>query len=191
MRTEADPDICSGAVDAYASSTSGRREGRCSLGHKGFKRYRQRAVRGVAVVCSPSRNQPGSALKREAKLGATALSVLLILAGCGGGGVGGGSSISSGTHTYILGFPMLEGFDLTVVSPVAIPTNAFTGMKVVGRAVGPPKCSLVRTVHGLRGRSAILNGQTLTLKVNGSGPLASVLCSHLKTVPFNPSNIRG
>jgi hypothetical protein len=111
----------------------------------------------------------------------------LVLAGCGGGG---GSNSSS--HTYVVTPPAnsgVSGISVTIVSPVALPTNliAKTGAKIVSQPIGPQKCSYSKTAQGLHGQWADLNGKTVTVKVNGSTPLVSLVCSALKTAPFNPA----
>jgi hypothetical protein len=114
--------------------------------------------------------------------------IVLVLAGCGGGG---GSD--SGSHTYVL--TALKGAGagiyVTIVSPVAIPTNLMTkhGAKIVGQAKGPQVCSYTKTVQDGHGSSAFLNGKPVTLKVNGSSPLTSLICGLLKKRPFNASKI--
>jgi hypothetical protein len=115
-------------------------------------------------------------------------SVLLVVAGCGGGGGSGG-----GNHTYVLTAlrGAGSGIYVTIVSPVAIPTNLMTknGAKIVGQAKGPQVCSYTKTVQGGHGSSAFLNGKTVTLKVNGSNPLTSLICGLLKKTPFNANKI--
>jgi hypothetical protein len=112
----------------------------------------------------------------------------LVLAGCGGGGGGGGDS-----HTYVLtGLRGAgSGIYVTIVSPVAIPTDLMTknGAKIVGQAQGPQVCSYTKTVQGGHGSSAFLNGKTVTLKLNGSSQLTSLICGLLKKTPFNADKI--
>lgn len=114
---------------------------------------------------------------------------VLAVAGCGGGG-GGGSS-----HTYVITGPggAGAGIYVTLVSPVAIPTDLLTkrGAKIVGQAKGPQVCSYTKTVQGGHGSSAFLNGKTMTLKINGSSPLTSMICGLLKKTPFNANKIGG
>jgi len=96
--------------------------------------------------------------------------VLPALMGCGGGG----------SHTYV---EFLSGADLTIVSPVAIPRSFLTrngAYPLLRKPRGPQVCSYKTTVVGGRGPSAILNGKTVTLKVNGSKRWASPLCANLK-----------
>jgi hypothetical protein len=112
---------------------------------------------------------------------------LLVLAGCGGGG---GSSSSS--HTYVVTPPAssgVSGISVTIVSPVALPTNLITktGAKIVSQPTGPQKCSYTKTAQGLHGQWSALNGKAVTVKVNGSTPLASLACTALKTAAFNPA----
>jgi len=83
-------------------------------------------------------------------------------------------------HTYV---EFLSGADLTIVSPVAIPRSFLTrngAYPLLRKPRGPQVCSYKTTVVGGRGPSAILNGKTVTLKVNGSKPGASPLCANLK-----------
>jgi hypothetical protein len=113
--------------------------------------------------------------------------VSLVLAGCGGGG---GSS--SNSHTYVVTPPAnsgVSGINVTIISSVAIPTSALTktGAKIVSHSTGPQKCSYTKTAQGLQGQWAALNGKTVTVKVNGSTPLVSLVCSALKTAAFNPA----
>jgi hypothetical protein len=113
--------------------------------------------------------------------------VSLVLAGCGGGGGG-----SSSSHTYVVTPPAnsgVSGINVTIVSPVAIPTNLITktGAKIVSHPIGPQKCSYTKTAQGLHGQWAALNGKSVTVKVNGSTPLVSPVCSALKTAAFNPA----
>ena len=120
--------------------------------------------------------------------------VSLSLAACGGSG---GSTGSSQTHTYVLtasensGAP--SGIYVTVVSPVAIPTSLLTskGATIVDQPKGPEACSYTKTASGGHGRSAFLNGKSITLKINGSGQLISSICSLLKKNPFNASKLGG
>ena len=126
------------------------------------------------------------------KLTAAVVSVAVVLAGCGSSGTHAGfdpSATTNDSHTYFLTSPMLGGFSVTVVSSVAIPAKFFTGLTAVRHAWGKPRCWMVRTVHGLQGRSAFMNGQLVTLKLNGTSPRVAALCAHLKKVPFNPSTI--
>jgi hypothetical protein len=113
--------------------------------------------------------------------------VSLVLAGCGGGGGSGG-----GGHTYVVTPPAssgVSGINVTIVTPVAIPASLLTktGAKIVSHPSGPQKCSYTKTAQGLRGQWAALNGKTVTVKVNGSTPLVSLVCSALKTAAFNPA----
>src|SRR5438552_14232228 len=114
--------------------------------------------------------------------------VSLALAGCGGGG-GGSNSCS---HTDVVTPPAssgVSGIDVTIVSPVAIPTSLLTksGGKIVSHPTGPQKCSYTKTAQGLHGQWAALNGKTVTVKVNGSSQLAPMVCSILKSAAFNPA----
>ena len=119
-----------------------------------------------------------------------ALSAVAVLAACGGGG-GGRSS-----HRYVIvptaNSAPATGAYLTIISPVAISDAVLTtnGTSVVAHAKGPQVCSYTKPFQGLPGKAAYLNGKTVTLKVNGSTPLASVLCSILKKgQTFTPTSI--
>ena len=121
----------------------------------------------------------------------TALSALVFAAaGCGGAG---------GSHTYVLaaGSRVGKGIYVTIVSPVAIPTSLMTqrGAKIVGQVHGPQVCSLKQTVkNSLQNgdaTSALLKGKTVTLKINGSSPLASTLCALMKKAPFDINRVAG
>lgn len=118
--------------------------------------------------------------------------VSLSFAACGGGG---GSTGNSQTHTYVLTASENSGagpgFYVTIVSPVAIPTSLLTSdaAKIVDEAKGPEACSYTKTASGGHGRSAFLNGKSITLKINGSGQLISSICSLLKKNPFNASKL--
>ena len=122
--------------------------------------------------------------------------VSLSLAACGGGGGSTGSS-SSHTHTYVLtasgNSGAASGFYVTIVSPVAIPTSLLTSdaAMIVDQAKGPEVCSYTKTASGGHGRSAFLNGKSITLKINGSGRFTSSICSLLKKNPFNASKLGG
>ena len=112
----------------------------------------------------------------------------VVLAGCGSGG--GGSQ--TGSHTYVVKPPAssgVSGINVTIVSPVAIPTSLLTktGGKIVSHPTGPQKCSYTKTAQGLHGQWAALNGKTVTVKVNGSSQLAPMVCSILKSSAFNPA----
>ena len=82
---------------------------------------------------------------------------------------------------------------MTIVSPVAIPTNLLTtgGAKLVSEAKGPQKCSYTKTVQGTHGPGAFLSGKQITLKINGTNPFVAVACSALKKTPFKASNLGG
>jgi hypothetical protein len=128
---------------------------------------------------------------RVVKLTAAVVSVGLVLAGCGGSGPHrqfDSSATTNRPHTYFLASRNL-GVSVIVVSSVAIPARFFTGLKPVRRARGKPRCAVGRAVHGLGGRLAFMNGQLVTVKLNGSGPLLTRLCAHLRTAPFDPSTI--
>jgi hypothetical protein len=119
----------------------------------------------------------------------------VVVAGCGGGG--GGGSDSAGKHTYLLAARSQNGegagIYVTIVSPVAIPTRILTkhGATLVDQVKGPQACSYTKTVHGTDGPGAFLNGKALTLKINGSSPFISMICSLLKKTPFTSANIEG
>jgi hypothetical protein len=121
---------------------------------------------------------------------------LLGLSACGGGGGGGGGGGSGGgssSHTYVVAAPTQNsagaGIYVTIVSPVALPASLLTknGARIVGQAKGPQVCSYTKMVSGGHGRSAVLNGKRVTLKVNGSNPFVSMICSLLKKTPFHGS----
>ena len=96
--------------------------------------------------------------------------VSLSSAACGGGG---GSTDSTGSsHTYVLtasdNSGAGPGFCITrIVSPVAIPTNLLTSnaARIVDQAKGPEACSYTKTASGGHGRSAFLNGKSITVKI--------------------------
>jgi hypothetical protein len=120
--------------------------------------------------------------------GILGVAYVMALAGCAGGG--GGTNGSS--HMYVVTPPAnsgISGVNVTIVSPVAIPTSLVTkhGARIVSHPTGPQKCSYTKTAQGFHGRWAALNGKTVTVKVNGSGRLAPVLCSFLKTAAFSPA----
>ena len=50
-------------------------------------------------------------------------------------------------------------------------TMATAPPRILSQAQGPQACSYTKRVSGGTGQSAILNGKTVTLKVNGSNPL--------------------
>jgi hypothetical protein len=111
---------------------------------------------------------------------------VVVLAGCGGGS-------GSSSHTYVVEASKQSGpgagIYVTLVSPVAIPTSLITkhGARIVGQAKGPQACSYTKRVSGGHGQSAVLNGKTVTLKVNGSNALVSLICGLLKKTPFHGS----
>ena len=123
---------------------------------------------------------------------ACVLSVLL--AGCGGGGGSGGGSAD---HTYILtpSSQLASGLYITVISPVAFPQSildkARKNATFVKHAAGPEACSYSKTIQGVSGQYADLNGKTVTVKINGTSGFTSQVCSILKKVTFNPTNIVG
>jgi hypothetical protein len=118
--------------------------------------------------------------------------VSLLLAGCGGGR-------SAESHAYVFARPeagnLAKGVSVTVVSPVAIPGwrshIVESGTHKAFHAAGPQACSYTKHVQGLHGAWASLNGQTVTVKVNGSSQLVSTVCSTLKESAFDPSSIGG
>jgi|SRR5579862_463705 len=115
-------------------------------------------------------------------LGIVCLAAVLVLAACGGGG----------GHTYVMTPHHAPGLYLTIVSPVALPAGVVqvmeTGMTSVKRAKGPEACSYSREIKGLKGKHASLDGKSVTVKVNGSSKLTSVVCARLKSRIFNPAN---
>ena len=52
--------------------------------------------------------------------------------------------------------------------------------KLVPQSKGRLDCSYTKPVDGLPGKSAYLNGKTVTFKVNGSNPITAAICSALK-----------
>jgi len=129
-------------------------------------------------------------MRRNSRVLLAAVCVVMpVMAGCGGGG--GGSS----THTYVVVPPakdtLAKGIYVTFVSPVAMPTNVLTksGARIVGEAHGPQVCSYTKTVQGSHGPLASLSGKTVTVKVNGSTSIAPMVCSVLKKLPFNTSDV--
>lgn len=96
------------------------------------------------------------------------------------------------SHTYVYGVAkggsLAKGITITFVSPIAIPTWPSQVAKNGGHPSGPRACSFAKHVHGLHGQNATLNGKVVTVTVNGSGHLASTICSRLKRLPFDPKN---
>lgn len=121
------------------------------------------------------------------------VAALVVVAACGGGGGGGGGA----SHTYMLAAAQKNGpgagIYVTIVSPVPIPTSLLTkhGATIVGQVKGPQVCSYTKTVHGTHGPGAFLNGKAVTVKINGSSSLMSMVCSLLKKTPFTSTNIEG
>jgi hypothetical protein len=119
---------------------------------------------------------------------ALATAMVSAVLGCGGSrGTG-----PSGGHTYIyVPLGARKGVYVTLVSPVAVPTNALRnkGFKVVAQAKGPQDCSITKTIQGGHGKAAHLNGKTLTVKVNGSNPGTQSLCEAFTTERFTPAFI--
>jgi hypothetical protein len=80
-------------------------------------------------------------------------------------------------------------------SPVAIPQSILDKAKknvtFVDNAVGKEVCSESKKIEGVKGKYADLNGQTVTLKVNGSNPFISQVCTALQKAKFNPTSIAG
>jgi hypothetical protein len=118
---------------------------------------------------------------------------LALLAGCGSGG-------PSGPQTYIVtpaasgGVPT-KGLYITIASPVPFPKsfvdNAEKKLTFVDHAKGPRVCSYEKTMQGLTGQYASLNGKRLKLKVSGPNPLVVSFCAALKTSSFNPAQLGG
>lgn len=123
------------------------------------------------------------------------LSLVFVASGCGGGKKGGG--VARGGHEYIVKVPRQKGAPagiyVTVISPVPLSQRLLTrkGARLVARAKGPQACSATKTVHGGKGQTATLNGKKLTFKINGSGPLLSVICEILKKGTVNLPLIAG
>lgn len=94
-------------------------------------------------------------------------------------------------HTYVLADSAGENIYVTIVSPVAIPTHLMTqsGAKIVAHAHGPQVCSFTKTVHNPTSSSAFLDGKTVALKINGSTPTVSALCTLLKKAPFDANRL--
>jgi hypothetical protein len=121
--------------------------------------------------------------------------IAFVVTGCGGGGGAGSSS-----HTYIVTpsatsgeGALAKGIYLTIVSPVAFPQSVLDKAKksvtFVEQATGPEVCSQSKKIQGVKGKYADLNGETVTVKVNGSNPLTSLVCSGLKKqAGFDPTN---
>lgn len=123
------------------------------------------------------------------------LVALSALAGCGGGGGGSGGS---DTHTYIFKpkasassatSALTKGLYFTIVSPIAVPPKILAQAKkdavFVDKAVGPQACSVTREIHGQKAPYTVLNGKTVTFKLNGSSPFTSLICSTLKKKSVN------
>jgi hypothetical protein len=120
--------------------------------------------------------------------------VAFAVASCGGGS-GGGTS-AAGAWTYVeepLSNGVPSGIYVTLVSPVPIPQALLTpkSARIVAQAKGPQACSAMKTVHGGRGRSAFLNGRSLTVKINGSSPQISLLCTILKKGTIDVNKLAG
>jgi len=121
-----------------------------------------------------------------------ALSVLTTAAVLGLLGCGGSRGTSpSGGHTIVVVPPGQKGVYFTIVSPVAIPANKLRnkGDKVVAQAKGPQACSITKPIRGGHGNHAYLNGQAVTVKVNGSNPVTHSLCQAFRTERFIPQLI--
>src|ERR1700756_1915764 len=127
---------------------------------------------------------------------AALVAALTALAGCGGGG--GSSGTSSNTHTYVFkpkatattaNGPLAKGLYFTIVSPIAFPQKILDEAKkdtvFVDKAVGPQACSVTKKVHGQTAPYDVMNGKTVTFKVNGSGPFTTLICTTFKKQAFN------
>jgi hypothetical protein len=134
-----------------------------------------------------------SPVTRFVKLTTAVMFAGVVLAGCGGSGPQrqfDTSATTNHSHTYFLASRKRPRFSVIVVSSVAIPVRYFTGLKPVRRAAGRPRCAVLgRAIHGLGGPLAFMNGQLVTVKLNGSGPLLTRFCAHLRNAPFDPSTI--
>jgi hypothetical protein len=126
---------------------------------------------------------------------AVLLVALAALAGCGGGGSGSGGS---DTHTYIFkpkatattaNGPLAKGLYFTIVSPIAFPQKILDEAKkdtvFVDKAVGPQACSVMKEIHDQKAPYDVMNGKTVTIKVNGSSSFTSLLCTAFKKQAFN------
>jgi hypothetical protein len=51
--------------------------------------------------------------------------------------------------------------------------------------------SFTKTVHNPTSSSAFLDGKSVTLKITGSSPIASALCSLVKKAPFDANRLGG
>ena len=124
-------------------------------------------------------------MKRNSALSLFILGVatVLALAGCGGS-----------SHTYVVtpSSSLAAGVYVTIVSPVPLPQGMLDQMKkgltFVERAQGPEICTYSKEIQGVKGQYASFNGKTLTVKVNGSSPLISAVCSGLQKHAFNPTD---
>jgi hypothetical protein len=119
-----------------------------------------------------------------------------VLTACGGGSRSPSTTLMATTtstknpaHTYVLkGWRRGDrGIYVTIVSPVAIPIRLMTrgSGKLVGQARGPLVCSFTKTVHNPTSSTAFLDGTRVTLKINGSNPLTSSLCTLVKRAQFD------
>ena len=84
---------------------------------------------------------------------------------------------------------LAAGIYITLVFPIALPQGLLDEMKksvtLVERPTGPEVCSYSKKIEGAKGKYAYLNGKRATVKVNGSNPLISLVCSGLKKAPLN------
>jgi hypothetical protein len=114
-----------------------------------------------------------------------ALATVMVSAVLGCGGSRG--TTPNGGHTYVF-VPVTQsllppkGVYLTIISPAALPASVLRngGVKRVAQAKGPQGCSYRKPIQGLPGKAAYLNGRTVTVKVNGSNPFTTSLCSAIK-----------
>ena len=118
------------------------------------------------------------------------LFVALAFAGC----VGGGSA--AGAHTYVeepLSKGAPSGVYFSLISPVPIPHDLLTqkNARLVAQAKGHFDCAAKKAVNGGHGKSAFLNGKTITVKVYGSSPEVPLICSVLKKGSFDASHLGG
>jgi hypothetical protein len=126
---------------------------------------------------------------------------LAALAGCGGGGSG---SSTTHTHTYIFkpkatattaNGPLAKGLYFTIVSPIAFPQKILNEAKkdtvFVDKAVGPQACSVTKQIHDQKPPYDVMNGKTVTFKVNGSSALTSLICTAFKKQAFNFGAVGG
>ena len=125
-----------------------------------------------------------------------AVAAILVLAGCGAG------CASPGQSTYIVipsatgaSGALAAGIYVTFVTPIPLSPSALNSMKkkvtFVETALGPQVCAYSKKIRGVTGKYAYLNGQSVTIKLNGTNPLIGIICSAIQKSGFNPMNIGG